>query len=418
MLDHYLKKSTQGHVDSMVQDRRIFFLFVITAMGSVALFATDIYLPALPAMATYFNCTPPEIQASFTVFLLGLAICQLVYGFLADKFGRKKITLIGLALFTFASLLCAYTTTLSEFLICRLLQSVGGGVGSVMSRAIIADRFNRTEAVKVFSTTFPIIGLSGAIAPWIGGYLTAYFGWRSTFYFISAFGFVVWLSVLFFLKESKKEKGEKGRIKQSFGNLFGYADVLRNLNFLGYALVICSAFSVFRCYSVESPFVFDSQGYAAEEMGSFYIALSIAYVMGNLLAKRLVNKMRVEQVLDIGFFFFVLGGFSMVLSTSYFSETPYAIILPMAIITFGNGFLFPTGSAGAMSSVPSEFSGMASGLMGALQFICGAICINWVGQLCNGTALLMSFFISGIIMMGLCSYKLLALRTKSNAALN
>lgn len=402
----------------MIQDSRLFFLFVITAMSSVALFATDIYLPALPAMAVAFNCSPSEIQASFTVFLSGLAMCQLVYGFLADKFGRKKITLIGLSVFIVASLLCVYATNLSEFLICRFLQAIGGGVGSVISRAIVADRFNRTEAVKIFSTTFPIIGLSGAIAPWVGGYLTAYFDWRSTFYFIAAFGVMVWLSVAIFLKDSKKEKLVEDKINLTLRNLFGYSAVLRNIHFLGYALVICSAFSVFRCYSVESPFVFDNQGYTAEEMGSFYIALSIAYILGNLLAKRLVGKMKIERVLSVGFFFFTVGGFCMVVSTTYFSDSPYSIILPMTMITFGNGFLFPISSAGAMAAVPSAFSGMASGLMGALQFIVSAICINWVGQLCCGQASLMAFFISGITLVGLCSYKLLILHTKSDTALN
>jgi DHA1 family bicyclomycin/chloramphenicol resistance-like MFS transporter len=188
----------------MFRETRPLFLVVITLMGSVGLLATDIYLPALPEMATYFNCNQVEIQASFTLFLLGLAICQLVYGSLADRFGRKRVTLLGLTLFMIATLLCASAETLGEFLAFRLLQAMGGGVGSVVNRAIIADRYDKLQAAKVFSTIFPIIGLSAAIGPWIGGYLTYFMGWRSVFYFMAGFGAVVWVLVFFFLKEGRK----------------------------------------------------------------------------------------------------------------------------------------------------------------------------------------------------------------------
>src|SRR5262249_845354 len=146
----------------------------------------------------------------------------------------------------------------------------------------------------------------------------AFFGWRSTFYFMVGFGLVTWLLVLIFLAENKKsivkqaEQTEEVLLQTPIKRLEGYVGVLRNLNFLGYPMLLCSSFAAFRCYSVESPFVFDNQGYPAEEMGSFYISLSFAYIIGNLTAKRLINTMRVEKVLNIGFLFFSLGGLCMV----------------------------------------------------------------------------------------------------------
>jgi MFS transporter, DHA1 family, multidrug resistance protein len=390
------------------------FLIVIIMMGSVSLFATDIYVPALPAMALHFNCTQSEIQSSFSVFLLGLAICQLIYGVLCDFFGRKRITIIGLSIFILASFLCAFAVTLSDFLFARILQAIGAGVGSVVVRAMIADRFDRTAAVKVFSTTFPIIGLSSAIAPLIGGYLTLFFNWRASFYFMALYGWITLLLVVFYLKETKQESTPIKKLNLKHA-LQGYGSVLRNVNFLGYALVICCGFAVFRCYTVESPFVFDNQGFGVHETGQFYIALSIAYIIGNLMAKKMVTKKTLERVLMFGFLFFVLGGFAMVLGAFHIEKSPYMVIIPMAIVTLGNGFLFPTSSAGAMTSVSTSFAGTASGLMGALQFILAAACTNWIGGVCQGHALFMSLFISAIILIGLCSFLFLVSgRSKEN----
>lgn len=395
-----------------------YFIFTLTMimMNAAGLFATDIYLPALPEMTRFFNCTQIELQSSFTVFLIGLSVCQLVYGVLADSFGRKKILISAILLFTASSILCAWSTTLIEFILFRLLQAIGGGAGSVISRIMIVDRYDKTDSVKIFSTIFPIIGLSAAIAPLIGGYLTTFFDWRSTFYFMAGFGCLT----LFLVMICLSEKHEKTALEKNFSikSLFtGYKKLIKNMNYMAYVLIICVGFCVFRSYAVESPFVFDKQGFLADEMGQFYIALSVAYIVGNLSAKHLINSKPAEQVIKYGFVFFVLGGISMVISAFCFEQNPYAMIIPMSVVTLGNGFLFPTGSALAMSSVSSAYTGIASGLMGSLQFLSAAICIHCVGGICQGQAFMLSGFISTIIIIGVFSYFALTLRQKTREAL-
>lgn len=420
--------SSMSHSSSNSQLPGFVFLMTMIMMSATGLFATDIYLPALPEMSRFFNCSQTEIQASFTVFLLGLAGCQLVYGILADRFGHKRILLFGLTLFIFASILCALSVSLSQFISFRLLQALGGGAGSVICRTIISQRYSRTDTVKIFSTIFPVIGLSAAIAPLIGGYLTYFFHWRSTFYFMALFGVVAMGLVITHLKDSPKRKlsrlpnvdneHENKTVNgtKKLSRISGYLGVLKNLKFLGYAFILCSGFAVFRCYTVESPFVFDNQGYMAEEMGQFYIALSLAYLAGNLWAKRLVNFLSVEQVIRRGFIFSVVGGILMVFGAFCFGTSPYAVILPMAVITLGNGFLFPTSSAGAMASVPAQFSGMASGLMGSLQFVVAAFCVHWVGEVCHGQAEIMSMYIGAVIFIGLLNFVFFVSRPKGPVA--
>lgn len=373
-------------------------------MSSVSIFATDTYLPALPQMADHFSSTQTEIQFSFTVFLLGLAGSQLIAGILSDRFGRKQVVISGIILFTVASVLCAYAETLFQFNLFRILQAVGGGVGSVTSRALVVDRYDRQASVKIFSTVFPIVGLTSAIAPLIGGYLTYFFGWQSNFIFIAAFGVVILLCVFLCLKN----KAPNTQINhQASSKMQGYSDVLGNIEFLGYAFIIATGFCVFRSYYVESPFVFDNLGYAEKEMGHFYIVLSIAYIAGNLFAKKLINKLSVNSVLRIGFFFFVLGGFSTITALLVFENNALAMVMPMSMVIFGNGFLFPVASAAAMTSVRAKHYGTASGLLGAIQYILGACCSHWVGELCQGRAISLSLFIGGLILVGFLSYLLL-----------
>jgi DHA1 family bicyclomycin/chloramphenicol resistance-like MFS transporter len=397
-----------------VQSNQNYYLFLvlIILMSSVSIFATDTYLPALPDMALHFNATQTEIQFSFTIFLLGLAGSQLIAGVLSDRFGRKKVVISGFVLFTLSSILCAYANTLPQFIAFRLLQAIGGGVGSVTSRALIADRYDRQEAVKIFSTVFPIVGASSAVAPLIGGYLTYFFGWQSNFWMIAGFGIIILISVFFSLKN---EASRQHTNPLSESRMQGYLDVLGNIEFLGYVFVICAGFCVFRSYAVESPFVFGYQGYTAEDMGHFYLVISIAYIAGNLVAKKLINKMSVESLLGLGFLFVVFGGIFLVTSLLIFTNNSFAIIIPMTIVIFGNGLLYPVASGAAMTSVRAAHYGTASGLIGAIQCVLGACCSHWVGDLCQGNALSLAFFIGMLIVAGFVSYLLLIVyKTKSD----
>jgi len=242
------------------------------------------------------------------------------------------------------------------------------------------------------------VGLSPAIAPFIGGYLTHFFDWRSSFYFMALLGIVVFVLIAVYLEDKPRSKKAKSEIELTSyeawdARSYGYLDIFKNTIFLGYTFILCISYSVFRCYTTESPFIFDNQGFVAHEIGYFYITLSIAYLIGNLGAKRLVSLWSVDKALGVGFLFFVLGGLTLVGSAYFYSENPLAIILPMSIITIGNGFLFPIGSAAAMSSVPSHFAGGASGLLGSLQLSLAALTVYYIGAVSAGRAFPMALYL-------------------------
>lgn len=384
------------------------FLVILILMSAAGLVASDICLPALPEMASYFDCQQTGIQLSVAFSLCALAISQLIYGILSDRFGPKIILICAFMIFTMSSLLSVFAVTLSQFIFCRILQAIGAGAGSVLTRVLIIDRFSKEDAVKVFTTIFPVIGLSPAIAPFIGGYLTHFFDWRASFYVMAAYGLIVLCLVLFCL-------GEEPKLKKGNNNIegpYGYQDIFKNFSFLGYALILCISYAVFRCYTTESPFVFDNQGFAVQEIGYFYITLSVAYVLGNLGAKRLATQLSVDKSLSVGFLFFVSGGVLLATFSYLFSANPLAIIIPMSIITVGNGFLFPVGSAAAMSSVPNHCVGMASGLLGSLQLSIAALSVYCIGGVSGGNAFFMALYLLGMISCGFFSFMWMVYRVK------
>ncbi|MGL9731500.1 MAG: MFS transporter [Wolbachia sp.] len=155
---------------------------MVVMMSVIGLMSSDIYLPALPAMVEYFHVRSQDIQTTSSVYLLGLSVSQIIYGSLSDRFGRRPVIIIGVAIYIIFSGLCMISTSVKALVIFRFFQAVGAYSGMVLDRTIVSDLFKEEEA-QIFASIFPIIGISPTISPVIGGFLTSYFNWRANFLF-------------------------------------------------------------------------------------------------------------------------------------------------------------------------------------------------------------------------------------------
>ncbi|AWM80167.1 hypothetical protein DKL61_07230 [Gammaproteobacteria bacterium ESL0073] len=161
--------------------RIILILASLNAFGPIAI---DLYLPSFTSMAEEFNTTSDKIQLSLSVYLIGLAAGQILYGPLTDKLGRKIPLLFGLCIFMLASLGCALATSLEWLIALRVLQALGGCAGMVISRAVVRDLCDPKIAAKVFSQLMLVSGITPMIAPLIGSWLLQYYEtWHAIFYF-------------------------------------------------------------------------------------------------------------------------------------------------------------------------------------------------------------------------------------------
>ncbi|QRN41365.1 MAG: Bcr/CflA family efflux MFS transporter [Neisseriaceae bacterium] len=370
----------------------LFVLFII-CLSVGGLISTDIFLPALEDMRQYYQVTESQIQNAIAIFLIALAVGQLIYGPLSDNFGRKKTLLFGLLLWLFSTVGIIYTVNIEAFFILRFLQGLGACAGIVISRAVINDLMDKEQAGKIYLVIFPFVGTSPAIAPLIGGFLLQVFNWQSTFIFLSLFIFFTIILCCFVLTETLSPPQ-----RQSFtptGIIKNSLEVIRNKRFIFYALIPCFAYATYFAYIVESPFFLTTLGLSHSYIGYSYIGVSLTYVLGNLVARRLIEREPMEYTIRRGYIIVVIGSILFTLQT-YISPWPLVTsLITISILTFGNGFLLPLGTALAISS-HHQAAGAAAGVMGSLQLGSAALSASLIGKISthnpHSVAILLALF--------------------------
>ncbi len=201
--------------------RTILILGALSAFGPLAI---DFYLPAFPSMALAFGTDEKHVQLTLAAYFAGLSIGQLLYGPVADRFGRRLPLLVGVGLFTLASLACAYAPNLQWLIGARFVQALGGCAGMVISRAVVSDKCDAVGSAKVFSQLMLVMGLAPILAPLLGGLLVNTTGWQSIFLVLTGFSALAGLAVALGLPESLPASVPRqplsGALRQ-YGRLFG-----------------------------------------------------------------------------------------------------------------------------------------------------------------------------------------------------
>ncbi|WP_273758462.1 multidrug effflux MFS transporter [Bartonella sp. AU55XJBT] len=377
------------------------FIILIVCLSTGGLISTDIFLPALGDMRHYYQVTQSQIQSAVAVFLFALAIGQLIYGPLSDNFGRKKTLLLGLFLWLFTTLGVIYTVHIHAFLVLRFLQGLGACAGLVLSRAIINDLLDKKAAGKLYLIVFPFIGMSPALAPFIGGLLIQVFHWQATFIFLSIFIFLTILLCYFVLTETLPL--EKRQPFSPIGFMKGYWGVLKNKQFIFYALIPCFSYAAYFAYIVESPFLLTTLGLSPIHISYSYIGVSLPYILGNLSARWFFERESMEKTVGRGYIIFVIGGVLFAVQM-YLSPWPLVTsFMAIAVLTFGNGFLLPLGTALAISSHPRA-AGAASGVMGSLQLGSAALSAAVIGKISGHSPRAMATLLAVCCMIGFIIY--------------
>lgn len=378
---------------------KLVLLFIIIMMCVMGLVSTDIYVPALPVIAQAFGVTGNVLQLSLSTYFFGLAISQLIYGPLSERFGRKPIVILGTLIFTIASFSIIFASTIDTLLMARFFQAVGACAGMTIGRAIIGEIYTKEETGKIFATVFPFIGLSPAIAPVIGGFINYYLGWRSIFSLVGILGaLLIWL-IYSKLPETKTTDSRISINPKIIAK--NYTELLSNKLFWGYTLCPCFAYIAYFAYLAETPFIFAKYSYTTQAISFFYINLSVSYIIGNFIARKLLSKFSLPKVLLWGYYCFISGGIAMVLFNYNFSQEQLVLnlMIPSTILTLGNGFLLPLGSAGVISSFPKN-AGYASGLLGFLQLSAASLSTTWIGDITQGNALTLSLYVAASTIFG------------------
>lgn len=203
---------------------------VLGMLSAIGPFAIDMYLPAFPAIARELQVDVSAVQMSLMSFFLAVAICQLAYGPLSDRFGRKPPLYVGLGLFILGSVGCSFAPNVETLIVFRFLQGVGSCAAMVIPRAIIRDLHTGHEAARLMATTMLVFSVSPILAPLAGSTLTAFYSWRFIFWAIAAIGLVGMAVLFFLLPETRPESAGQRGVSQAFST---YKALLKDRLFLG-----------------------------------------------------------------------------------------------------------------------------------------------------------------------------------------
>lgn len=343
-------------------------LAAITATGTLGM---HMIIPALPATAAGLGVSASTIQLTITLYLVGLAIGQLVYGPISDRFGRRPVLLAGLALFTLAGLATAAAPNAGVLIGARVLQSIGGCGGLVLGRAIVRDQATADRAAAQLALLTLVMSMAPAIAPVIGGYATAYLGWRASFALLAVLGALALLAILLRLPETL----EGPRSARGFSTmLHGSVSLLRSRAFRGYAIGGACTTTAFYAFMSASPFILENRLHQTPQaIGLYYVLLMAGVAVGGFTANRLAGRVRPRQALRLANGIAIAAAALFLLADLTDRLSVLTVIAPVTLFLVGAGMASPFAVAGAVSVNPLAI-GAASGLYGFAQMAYGVLC--------------------------------------------
>jgi DHA1 family bicyclomycin/chloramphenicol resistance-like MFS transporter len=367
-----------GHA---IRHRLAVILGALTAMGPLAI---DMYLPALPGIAHELGVPIAAVQVSLASYFVGISFGQALYGPLSDRLGRKPALHLGLGIFVGASLACAFTTSVTQLVVFRFLQALGGCAPLVVPRAVVRDYFDGRESVRMLSMLILVMTLGPILAPLIGGQLLIRFGWRSVFFVLAGYGLTWLVLAAWLLPESL---APQRRRRESVAVITAtYLRILRDREYLAWVLSGGLVFAGLLAYISGSSFVYIELFHVPPERFGLYfganaIGLMAASQINRYLASYVPPAVIVRYVLP----FAVVAAFTLFVD-AYTGFGGFAgILVPLFCFIICHGFTAPNTTALAMSPYGSV-AGSASALMGTLQFVLGAISGTLVSAAGNGTA--------------------------------
>lgn len=347
----------------------LWLLASFTFSGTLAM---HIFVPALPFAAQSLHASPPAMQLTISLYIAGLALGQLVYGPLSDRFGRRPALMAGLAIYTLAGVAAILAPDAGSLIAARFFQAAGGCAGMVLGRAIVRDTSGFEQAARRLALLNLMVAIGPGVAPLVGATLAATLGWHSILYVLAALGLINLLFSWRLLPETgtaaAKANADIGALLRNYGRL------LKSPAFLGYAVGGGCATTAMYGFVAAAPFIFVHQlERPAYEVGVYLAVLISGLWLGSFLTTRLIHRVPMRRLLVranalsvLASALFLLGAASGHLGVAW-------VVATMFLFNVGAGIASPAALTEAISVNPAV-TGSASGLYGFTQMAVGALC--------------------------------------------
>lgn len=326
-------------------------------------FATDIYIPSLPTMATTMNVSSLQVQLTLSLFLISYGISQLFIGSVLDSFGRYKLSLICLLVFAAASIVIANTHNIYLIYLMRIIHGFTVGTIIVGKRAFFVDIFEG-DKLKHYLSLFSIIWSTGPIvAPFLGGYLQTVFGWESNFYFLA--GLAIILAILEFIYSGESLTRFSKFSLSNIGNI--YLKMIKTPSFSLGIVMLGLAYSMVMIYNMTGPFIIEHHLHFSPVVAGYSsLILGFAWMVGGFIGKATINKPFLKKmIVNLGLqILFVL----LMLISIQFISSIYSLIFFAFLIHVTAGYIFNNYFTFCLGRFPKN-AGIASGLTGGVTYV-------------------------------------------------
>ena len=345
---------------------------LIALLAAFPPLSTDMYLAAIPLLVKQWQQPLTTVNLTLVCFFVTYCLFLLIYGPLSDRFGRRPPLLVGLILYTFASLLCAVADTISILIIARTLQGAGAAAASSIAFAICKDLFTGRIRQRIFLQLGVIVAAAPMIAPIMGGWIISSLSWRWVFFLQSLLGIISGIGVIL-MEESSKSFNTEG-----LGRVFkSYLRLMANKTFIfltiGFAFL---GFPFFAFIGCSSDIFISRLGYNEKEFGYFFSLNSFAFMIAPFIFSKMSKYFSLKQLLSVSF----IGVFvtSLVMTTTMI-PLPYRLVIPMWLLTFFFAFGRPPSNNLLLEQVEKDV-GAASSLMVFFYFMTGSISMWIISQ--------------------------------------
>ncbi|WP_168196440.1 multidrug effflux MFS transporter [Bdellovibrio sp. NC01] len=381
----------------------VLLLGTLTALDPLTI---DMYLPAFGSIQKDFMTTMSNVELSVSTFFVGMAFGQLFYGPLADRFGRKLPLQLGMLVYFFATLGCAFAPNIETFIGFRLLQALGGCAGMVITRAIIRDLFDTKQVATFLSNMALVMGIAPIIAPTVGAVINEHFGWKAIFFVLAGANLLCMIAIAIFLPETSKVRKTELKIGTVFTS---YIKLLGNRNFVGYLIPDTAVRAGMFAYIAGSPFVFiELLGIPSEKYGLIFGLNGLGLVLASQVNRRLLSRWAPDTILRWSVRIAAIAS-ACVLLFAWSGPSKYVFLGSIFIFLASLNFISPNSLAGALSSQGHQ-AGTASALYGCLQWSMASVSSYFVSYFHNGTAFPMSGVILFCGLLSLCAFQFLVVQ--------
>lgn len=360
-------------------------VLLLTLLLGIQPVTTDLYLPALPSLTRALDAPMPAAQLTLSGLIIAFGIAQLVAGPLADRFGRRPVLIVGLGLYTVASLGSVLAGSIEQLVAWRALQGTGMAAAVTCGRSIVRDLFAPADGARVLSRALSGLGIIAFVSPFVGGALAQWADWRASLAAVAAFGAVTLGVVLLRLHETVPTRNP--RATQLGALAANWAAIAAHPTFRAWALLSMATYAgLFLMLSASSFVYIDVLGQSTIGYSLWLASNSVAYVAGTVLCRRLLVSRGLVGAVRVGGVLSATGGGAMAALALAGVQAPWAIAGPHLLYALGHGIHQPCGQAGAIGPFP-EKAGTAAALSGFLMMATAFGVGLWVGRSLDGTVL-------------------------------